>query len=332
MATKIASSGGLAGTLLGTLIPLLPQYLPLLLVGFIVARRPMLAVVAFGAMILLTPTNLTWNSWWQALWGQTLRLGSDLQHFEESLVHHLDNLRQGQFAWSRAYPFMTRHLVDIFHHWPLWVATLAFICGIASAPARLRRIDDAELKKMIADQLKDLEEGWSDEIRVGTTVIKPPERELTNRGLLEDWRKNQRNTLLTVCRALRKRRPRWRAVYGLQCSLLAIPLVGLILQCYTIPIEGVDLSRAVRSVWLPPESLNVKVDGKPQSIVGYVLSTSDKWYVVLTESDRTIDYIKADDVTTRSVCSLNKGQIQSGAPLINLAGTTTAASTLCPAG
>jgi len=72
------------------------------------------------------------------------------------------------------------------------------------------------------------------------------------------------------------------------------------------------------------------VNGQSQPTVGYVLSTSDKWFVVLTERDRTIDYIKADDVTKRRVCAVDSRHVSSGRPLVVLTGASNKSSSLCP--
>jgi hypothetical protein len=55
-ATTIASAAGVVGTLLGTVVPLLPPYLPILTILLAAARRWTLAGFAGCATVLLSPT------------------------------------------------------------------------------------------------------------------------------------------------------------------------------------------------------------------------------------------------------------------------------------
>lgn len=54
-ATSIAAAGGLAGTLLGTVVPLFPAFLPYVVVGLVALRRPGLAVLAGLAAAVVSP-------------------------------------------------------------------------------------------------------------------------------------------------------------------------------------------------------------------------------------------------------------------------------------
>lgn len=58
-ATSIASSGGTVGTLLGTIVPLIPQYLPLLILVLLALRRPVLLCLAVAGTILVSPIYAT---------------------------------------------------------------------------------------------------------------------------------------------------------------------------------------------------------------------------------------------------------------------------------
>ena len=57
-ATAIASSGGYVNTLLGTVIPLVPVFLPYLAIVLLVFRRFILSALTFGATVLISPTRL----------------------------------------------------------------------------------------------------------------------------------------------------------------------------------------------------------------------------------------------------------------------------------
>lgn len=57
-AVAIASSGGYVNTLLGTVIPLVPIFLPYLAIAFLLFRRFILSALTAGAALLISPTRL----------------------------------------------------------------------------------------------------------------------------------------------------------------------------------------------------------------------------------------------------------------------------------
>jgi len=57
-ATTIASSGGYVNTILGTVIPLVPLFLPYLAILLLIFRRFILGFMTFGAALLISPTRL----------------------------------------------------------------------------------------------------------------------------------------------------------------------------------------------------------------------------------------------------------------------------------
>ena len=57
-AVAIASTGGYVNTLLGTVIPLVPVFLPYLAIVLLLFRRFVLSGLTFGATLLVSPTRL----------------------------------------------------------------------------------------------------------------------------------------------------------------------------------------------------------------------------------------------------------------------------------
>lgn len=168
VATKIASSSGLAGTLLGTLIPLLPVYLPLVVVALIVVRRPWLALIAIGAMILVTPARVPLNQWWQGARIWLLRAWRWVEHPHGPI-------------WS---PLGHGLLVLVHDQWPLWFGGAACVFAVLSAPSRLRHVGGDDLKKQIEQQIKDFSDGWIDRIKVGRGRYTWQDPDDFNRGWL----------------------------------------------------------------------------------------------------------------------------------------------------
>jgi hypothetical protein len=63
-ADAIASSTGVVGTLLGTLIPIVPALLPLLAIVMIIFRKPILLAFAVIGTVLVSPAYATLNEAW----------------------------------------------------------------------------------------------------------------------------------------------------------------------------------------------------------------------------------------------------------------------------
>jgi hypothetical protein len=57
-ATTIAASGGYVDTVLGTVMPLVPIFLPYLALALLLFKRFILSALAFGAALLVSPTRL----------------------------------------------------------------------------------------------------------------------------------------------------------------------------------------------------------------------------------------------------------------------------------
>ena len=58
-ASTVASSGGYVNTLVGTLIPIVPIFMPYLALVLLFLNRPVLAVLAFSAAVLTSPSALS---------------------------------------------------------------------------------------------------------------------------------------------------------------------------------------------------------------------------------------------------------------------------------
>jgi hypothetical protein len=316
VATKIASSGGVTGTLLGTLIPLLPVYLPIIVVMLIVTRRFLLALAATGSMVLVSPARTSLDAWIDGM--------RNRWHTLKPWLSGAHKLSQDEI--STAITHVIFRLVS--DQWPLWIGGTACIFAFASAPKKLHWRNQDEMREMVKKKIEDFKEGWTDKLKVsGYRVTERDRSEWRDRSEEVEWRK----PLLDRERRKRLITPIWRALYGIALATIAVPLVGLVMQFYVIPVSGVDPGRIARSVWLPTENITVKTTGgQTKATVGYVLATNDKWFVVLTEKHRTIEYIQADSVTARNVCSVDSPLKGKGSPLVELAGVADAPSPPCP--
>jgi hypothetical protein len=91
-----------------------------------------------------------------------------------------------------------------------------------------------------------------------------------------------------------------RVIYCIIVGLLCASIALLVKTFYQVPFSVDLVSEIARRPWIPAEEISLKSDAVPR--VGYTLSTSDKWQIVLNESDRSIIYLRADDVVARTTC------------------------------
>lgn len=112
---------------------------------------------------------------------------------------------------------------------------------------------------------------------------------------------------------------------GFYASLKTIaPIVALILgplvfQIYPLPLNNANnyYSNLIRQPWLPAVRIT-RYSGRP--MIGYTLSTNDKWFIILLADDRKIRYIHADNVAKQRICQI--GESQANVPLLTLIPTT----------
>lgn len=104
-----------------------------------------------------------------------------------------------------------------------------------------------------------------------------------------------------------------RFVGGLMVA--AVCLFGLLFvqAVYRVPFDPAHGFQVVRRPWMPAEEIALK-DGSV--IVGYTISSKDGWFLILKDEDRTIQYVLADSVTDRRVCTPKRDQIEYHDPLL----------------
>ncbi|WP_139794772.1 hypothetical protein [Saccharomonospora piscinae] len=161
--------------------------------------------------------------------------------------------------------------------------------------------------------------GNSDALYYPSHVPSNEEAAKETRGLRSRFLKNLRRLLHKRLQWQRRRRFVYRVSLSLLLGAIAVVLVGIIGRFYELPLADSNPAQMARQPWLPPEI--IESDKEPGgSTVGYVLSTADDWFTVLVEKSRTIKFIRAKDVKSRRVCSLDSKATDSRSPLYRLEG------------
>jgi hypothetical protein len=115
------------------------------------------------------------------------------------------------------------------------------------------------------------------------------------------------------------------AIYSV-CVAAACGFFVLYVQnAYQVSFDKKGISEIVRRPWLPAEEITLS---SGDTLVGYTLSSSVGWQVLLLEPTRTIRYLRAPEVTGRKVCHMTKPP-DSPSPLIEFDGVVPGGVPLC---
>jgi hypothetical protein len=96
--------------------------------------------------------------------------------------------------------------------------------------------------------------------------------------------------------------------------LACIASIAYVSYFYPIPRSVGYYETILRTPWIPAERLELR---SGSSIVGYPLTTDGDWMVILTNSSRSIQYIRAANVAARIVCnSKDQSELAATAPPI----------------
>jgi hypothetical protein len=110
-------------------------------------------------------------------------------------------------------------------------------------------------------------------------------------------------------------------------TAICVALFPVVQQIYPSPFDTKPYTQLIREPWLPTEVITFK---SGQQVVGYTLSDTPGWLVVLKNDDRQVEFYPAADVTGRTICELEPSRGMP--PLIgfNLSGASGSSGTpLC---
>jgi hypothetical protein len=83
--------------------------------------------------------------------------------------------------------------------------------------------------------------------------------------------------------------------------LAGLALLPCALLLYPLPIQSDFYAQQLRQPWIPAVVIT-QTSGK--SLVGYVLSDSNDWFVILQADNRDVDYIPSGQVARQKACEL----------------------------
>ncbi len=306
-ATTIASSGGYVNTLLGSIIPLVPIFIPYVALLLLLFRQFMLSALAFVFTAFIAPTSLT------------LPISRSLA--AEDTYQVLDRINA-----NRPITFAIALVVVIiaYLYFRSWVEALATLLLLTVAVALLSApiINDLYLPTS-------LQSANSHERSIGqdaNTVLPSAERQVIFLAIIifvvifiiTNLRAIALGFETLAEAAARIAAFAYRVIP--EAATLGVALVATIAffpyiyNVYPVPHRTEYYVGILRSPWLPAEKISLR---SGHNYYGYTLSADQDWFTVLLARTRQIVYIRTDDILRRSVCeTLSQRKIPVEPPLI----------------
>lgn len=292
-ATTIAASGGYINTLLGSIIPLIPIYIPFVALLLLLFRQFFLSIVAFVFTAFIAPTPLSLPVTRHLASIDESRVSADIaQHPEITIVIVL---LVALAVWS-----YHRSLTDALST----VVAVFVVIGLLFASSRTAPTLPAAL------HLAGAEEG-----RVHSWVVGDAPRAILISAFAV--------TGLWIYHG----HP-GGAVTTIVAFLATIVLFPYVYNIYPIPRQGSYYFAILKEPWLNAEEFRLQ---SGRTIYGYAISTQGNWFTVLLENSRKIVYVPAVHVIGQKVCRTDiQGQPKQYPPLIDALYSRPAQLPQCP--
>jgi len=310
-AVTIASSGGYVNALLGSIIPLVPIFIPYVALLLLLFRQFVLSALAFAFSAFIAPTSLT------------LPISRSLA--AEDIYPVSDRIYANRPV-TLAIGFVI--LIIAYLYFRSWVEALATLLLLTATVALLSAPVIRDLYLPIS-----LQSANSGERRIGPLVrqhahsaLSGPVLAITvviiiglviiffvnNLAVIGFGREEVLRTGIAGIRVVSRVIPDLATL--VIAVVAAIAFFPYIYNIYPVPHRTEYYVGVLQSLWLPAEKLSLRSGG---NYYGYTLSADSDWFTVLLAKTRKIVYVHTDDILRRSVCeTLSQRKIPVEPPLI----------------
>jgi uncharacterized membrane protein YkgB len=278
-AATIASSGGFVNTLLGTVIPLVPAFMPYLALLLLLFRRFLLSIMTFIFAAFISPTSLTLA---QGLglaredWARTVGVAAN--HRVIVLVILL--------AIFAAVWIYNRSLLEGLSIIAVMVVTLTLLIAIPNPYSPLSLRLAANNEHHIVARASSGAFGYSGrqilEFLAILAIILIIYNALATSSHFD-------GALVGFS---------W-LITGILAVIATVAFFPYIHFAYPVPQDRSYYAEVTHDMWLPAERIELNTR---RAYYGYVLSSDAGWFTVLLANSRVIAYLPAPDVVSRSVC------------------------------
>lgn len=279
-AITIASSGGYVSTLLGSVIPLVPVFMPYMALVLLLFRRFLLSIIAFVFAAFITPTPLT-------LPAALSIMKADEHHFSSRSSSYVPIVVIMTLIILFILASQTANLFETLSGGVVVLTAFAVLYATSnarpSAPVSLRLASNGE-HRVIALA--------SSHLPIAILIAAIP------------------FILVLVYQTPAA------AIASSIAILATVALFPYIYNIFPVPHHQNYYAEVLHELWLPPEGITMH---SGNIYYGYVLSADPDWVIVLLVNSRTIVYLRAEDVEGRAVCqAAQKDQPYPYPPLVKI--------------
>jgi hypothetical protein len=275
-AVTIASSGGFINTILGTVIPLVPVFMPYFALLLLLSRHFLLSISAFAFATFITPTSITLPDVLYLVQTDWYNLGAMISDNRRTIILVLLAILVVLWVYNRSLP-----------------EALSAVVVMAVAVALLFALPNPLLSQR-------LQLAGNDEHRI---VLQASSGAYGLSGL----RVLTYLLLLAIVfiflaypRNLDGQIEGYSWLLSVAVALIAtIALFPYVRYIYPVPQHRNYYTEAAHAMWLPTEKIALSTH---RIYYGYILSSSGGWFTVLSANSRTIVYLSTDKVVGRSAC------------------------------
>ena len=275
-AVTIASSGGFINTLLGTVIPLVPVFMPYFALLLLLSRHFLLSISAFAFAAFITPTSITLTDVLylvQTDWYNLVVMTSDNRR---TIIVVVLVILVVLWIYNRSLPEALSAVV-------VMAVAVALLFAVPN-PLLSQRLQLAgNNEHRIVLQASSGAHGFSGSQILMTLIVLSIVFIFLAYPRSVDGQLEGYSWLLS-------------AVLALISTVALFPYVHYI---YPVPQYRNYYTEATHAMWLPTEKIELSTH---RVYYGYILSSSGGWFTVLSANSRTIVYLSADKVVGRSVC------------------------------
>ena len=306
-ATTVASSTGYVNTLLGSIIPLVPIFIPYVALLLLLFRQFTLSALTFVFAAFIAPTSLT--------------LPTSRSMAAEDMYQALDRINANR-PITLAIALVI--VVIVYLYVRSWVEALAslFLLTVAVALLSAPPIDDLYLpsslqsanssERSIRQDANSVLPGTERHMIIAAIVVLVVILIITNVTAIAVGAQELAAAIAGISNLVFGAIP---DVATLVISLVVtVAFFPFIYNIYPVPHHTEYYVGILRSPWLPAEKISLR---SGRSYYGYTLSADQDWFTVLLARTRQIVFIHTDDILRRSVCeTLSQRKIPVEPPLI----------------
>jgi hypothetical protein len=281
-AVTVASSGGFVNTLLGTVIPLVPVFIPYLALLLLLFRRFLLTLMTFMFAAFISPTSITSAEVFNLARADWNALNQKIAYHHALVIVAVIVVLVALWAHNRSF---AEGLSIIVAGAVACALVIAVPSAIRSVPLRLASSNEHRLAAKFAAKVaaKAAVYGIPErDILLSTVLLALAIIVLVNLGNIKRIHSHFSWLLM--------------AVVSLVAAIALFPYVHYI---YPVPQTRDYYAEATHAMWLPAERIATSTG---RIYYAYVLSSDGIWLTVLLTNSRTIAYIPVTKVVSRSVC------------------------------